>query len=191
MEKITLALRAEGFEELSREAGSLLSAAVARQVSEAVFSEMRDSLDSHVRDDVYGAPYTPKEYVRRSQHPEYGTSLRKSAQEAESIGPVDYETMEWAAGLRYEPTGEHEHKAWSELDGDELIGRIEKKDPAYTFESKKKPIPKRPFWQNFVWDQIEGGEIEKTLDRVLKELGIAEAGDKIDGVIRGDEDGKY
>lgn len=191
MADIGVKIEASGFEEIEKEAKLILNAKASREISNAVYADMKEALEQHVKDDVYRS-YYPEKYLRRSENPSFGTSLQKSAETAKQIGPFDYSTMEWVGGLDYEPTGEHENSEWYGVDGDLLIGRIEKKEPPYQYEPRKgKGIPKRPFWQLFVEELIEGGRLERTVEAELKRLGIAEPGDHITGVIRDDADGNY
>ena len=166
------------------------------KVHDAVVSESREVLQRHIRDDVYGM-YQPQgelHYIRRSDKTGLGTSLLESADEkhAKSIFQLKSGGV-WESGIRYEPTGEHANFEWSDpdLEPDRLIGRIEKKDPPYNFEPKKRKVPKRPFWQNFVEEMIEGGQFAQTVEKILKEQGIAEPGDTITGVTRDESDGNY
>ena len=196
MADIGVKIEASGFETIEKEVKGILSAAKTRAVSNAVYADMKDALEEHIRDDVYSkAIYEPKNYLRRNEHPGMGVSLRDAVTNdkyTKQIGPFDYATMDWVAGLSYEPTGEHENSEWYGVDGDLLIGRIEKKEPPYQYEPKKgKGIPKRPFWQLFVEELIEGGRLERTVEVELKRLGIAEPDDHITGVIRDDADGNY
>ena len=191
MADIGVKIEASGFEAIEKEAKLILNAKVGREISNAVYADMKEALEQHIKDDVYRS-YYPQEYLRRSENPSLGTSLLKSAETAKQIGPFDYSTMELVAGLEYEPTGEHDNSAWYGVDGDLLIGRIEKKEPPYQYEPRKgKGIPKRPFWQMFVEELIEGGRLERTVEAELKRLGIAEPSDHITGVIRDGADGNY
>ena len=190
----------EGFNQISKEVEKelqkkLYGGAVAA-VSSAVATELRDVLGFHIRHDVYDA-YEPTgliHYERRSENSGLGTSLLESADEdnAQSIFKLE-SNGSWTSGIRYEPTAEHENYEWSDpdLEPDRLISRIEKKDPPYNFEPKKGKIPKRPFWQEFVAEMIEGERFAKTVEEILKEKGIAEPGDSITGVVREESDGNY
>lgn len=196
MADIGVKIEASGFETIEKETKLILNAKVSKEISNAVYADMKDALEEHIRDDVYShAIYEPKTYLRRSEHRDMGVSLREAVSNKEytqQIGPFDYATMDWVAGLSYEPTGEHENAEWNGVHGDALIGRIEKKEPPYQYEPKKgKEIPKRPFWQNFIEELIEGGRLERTVEAELKRLGIAEPEDHITGVIRNDADGNY
>ena len=63
------------------------------------------------------------------------------------------------------------------VDGDDLVDRIEKRDPEYNW--RRKP-PKRPFFSNFVQEMTDGGRAEETLVRAMNAadpaLGLAESG---------------
>lgn len=189
-------IEASGFESIEKETRMILNAKVGKEISNAVFADMKDALEEHIRDDVYShAIYKPTKYLRRSDDSNMGVSLRKAVSEEEytqQIGPYDYATMDWVAGLSYEPTGKHEHEEWSDTNGDALIGRIERKDPPYNWEPIKGPkIPERPFWQLFIEELIEGGRFAHVIERELKERGIMEPEDRVTGVTRQSEDGNY
>ena len=195
MAEFGVKIEASGFEEAEREARLVFSAAKARELSNAVYADMKEALEIHIRSDVYKA-YDPKQYKRRSDDPRRGISLAESVVDdryTKQIGPFDYTIGYAVAGLSYEPTGEHtETWRWSDTSGDELIGRIERKDPPYNWEPKKGPkIPERPFWQLFVEEMIEGGRFARVVEEELKRMGIAEPTDHITGVIRDDADGNY
>lgn len=195
MADIGVKIEASGFEEIEKEVKLIFNAKASREISNAVYADMKEALEQHVKDDVYAMYPRPKEYIRRYDDSNMGISLVKSIYTkpyGQQIGPFDYSTIEWVTGISYEPTGKHENQEWSDLDGDKLISRIEKKNPPYNWEPKTGPaIPERPFWQLFVEELIEGGRLERTVEAELKRLGIAEPGDHITGVIRDDADGNY
>lgn len=192
MASIGITVSVSGLEEIEKEAQRMLTAEKCRAVSNAVYADMKEALEAHIVDDVYDA-YSPTQYLRRKDHESMGVSLLKSAENAQQIGPFDYSSRDyWVTGLAYEPSGEHENIEWSDVDGDKLISRIEKKDPPYRFEPRKGPkIPKRPFWQLFVEELIESGRLERSVKRELIAQGIAEPSDNITGIIRHNEDGNY
>lgn len=194
MADIGIKIEASGFEQIEKEARTILTPSKGRQLSNAVYADMKEALEMHIRSDVYKG-YYPKMYKRRSDEPRRGISLAESVTDdryTKQIGPFDFKAMELVSGLSYEPTGKHEETwRWSDANGDELIGRIEKKDPPYNWEPKKEKIPERPFWQLFVEEMIEGGRFARTVEAELKRLGIAEPEDHITGVIRQNEDGNY
>jgi len=194
MADIGVKIEAFGFEGIEKEVKLILNAKVGREISNAVYSELKNTLEQHIKDDVY-REYSPKEYIRRSENPSMGISLYQAVSEEQythQIGPFDYSSMEWVAGISYEPTGQHENILWSDLSGDELIRRIETKRPPYNWEPRKPPlIPKRPFWHRFVKEMIEGGRFAEVIERELKERGIMEPGDRVTGVTRQSGDGNY
>ena len=194
MAEFGVKIEASGFDEIEKEARKIITAAKGRAISNAVYADMKEALEAHIRSDVYKG-YYPKMYKRRSDEPRRGISLAESVTDqryTKQIGPFDYASMELVAGLSYEPTGEHDETwRWSDASGDALIGRIEKKDPPYNWEPKKEKIPERPFWQLFIEEMIEGGRFARTVEAELKKLGIAEPEDHITGVTRQNEDGNY
>lgn len=185
---LSIRVTASGFDKLEEDAKAILSAPkIQAQITEAVNEYARNALADHVQSDVYDGPYQPREYLRRSDTPVYGKSLKQSAYEAKGIGPAD--GGNWVAGIDYEPTGEHANYEWDTADGDRLIGRIEHKSPMYTYYPKFGHIPDRPFWTNFVEEMIEGGGFDEAVITALQEQGfeIESAGD----VIRESGDGNY
>lgn len=195
MASIGITIEASGFESIKKEADLIFTARVARELANVVYADMKDALESHIKEDVYWE-YTPKKhgYERRSEDPRRGTSLIAAVEDEDytkQLEPYDYSVGAVVAGLSYEPTGEHENRWWSDTDGDELIGRIEKKDPKYNWEPKDGSLKKRPFWQNFVEEMIEGGRFARVIEEELKRRKIAEPTDHIDGVTRDNSDGNY
>lgn len=194
MADISVLVQASGFESIEKEAKMFFTARVAKELANLVYADMKDALEQHIREDVYQEYPDPKMYKRRKDDPRRGTSLLASVEDKEytkQIGPYDYSTGQVVAGLSYEPTGEHENWRWSDVSGDELIGRIEKKEPKYNWEPKDGEIPKRPFWQRFVEEMIEGGRFARVVEDELKRMGIAEPTDHITGVTRENADGNY
>lgn len=196
MAEISVSVQASGFEEIEKEAKRLFTVSVARELSNAVYADMKAALEDHIREDVY-REYTPKKngYERRSKDPRRGVSLLASVEDeayTKQLDPLDYTTGNVIAGLSYEPTGEHKDNwRWSDANGDELIGRIEKKDPKYNWEPRDGSLKERPFWQNFVTEMIEGGRFARVVEEELKRMGIAEKTDHITGVTRENADGNY
>lgn len=186
-EILSFTIETSGYEALEKEVNKLLSNKTKAKITEFVNEQMRIALARHVQDDVYDGGYYPRQYVRRDKHPEYGKSIKQSAYDADGIGPSD--AGQWVAGISYEPTGQHDNIEWYTADGDELIGRIEKKSPMYTYYPKDGFIPDRPFWQNFVSEMIEGGGIEDALNEALQDSGIEVEGSS--PAIRTSDDGKY
>lgn len=195
MAEISVSVQASGFEEIEKEAKRLFTVSVAKELSNAVYADMKAALEDHIREDVY-REYTPKKngYERRSDDPNRGVSLLASVEDEDytkQLDPLDYATGNVIAGLSYEPTGEHENWRWSDTGGDELIGRIEKKEPKYNWEPRDGSLKERPFWQNFVTEMIEGGRFARVVEEELKRMGIAEKTDHISGVTRENADGNY
>lgn len=188
----TISVEIVGMDALKKEAEMLLSPYECRTITEAMFADMKEALESHIVGDVYDA-YNPTKYKRRSEHEGMGVSLLESAEKATQLGQRGWIFgSEWGVGLGYEPNGMHENWEWADdISSDKLIGRIENKNPAYHFNPRKGEIPKRPFWQKFVEEMIEGGRFERVLEKELKLRKIAEPGDHITGIIRQSEDGVY
>lgn len=141
-----------------------------------VMNNARDTLKKHIDEDVYEA-YTPEVYRRRSDNPDMGVSLGAQAYQepyTKVIPPAGGNVggkLVITSKLYYNPSGEHKYPIWSSgsgkrpkwvlnLDGNELISRIEKKSPAYNWGQDK--VPARPFWQRFVDEMVDGGELEKS-----------------------------
>ena len=157
-----------------------------------ISSAMLNTLSLHIEKDVYAASvYYPTVYKRRSENFSLGTALNNVSVNAKPL----IENMR--AGIDYQPTGEHAVKKWGGVegrwgraDGDQLIARIEKKSPPYTWGQDK--VPERPFWRNFVTEMIEGGVAERTFIKAMGLQGtdwMLEADGQ--GVIREEEDGSY
>lgn len=116
----------------------------------AVSSDMSAALKKHIELDVY-AMYTPKDYLRRSDNPAYGTPLNSD----ENIGAT---VVDNTLIFGYVPTGEHSLYE-EEIDNDDLIRVIELGKGYQWFVGKRK-IPPRPFWDNFVTEMIQGKQAE-------------------------------
>lgn len=138
--------------------------------------EAKDILQEHIKKDVYGA-YTPTVYKRRSQDGSLGTPLSDVNTYGKIIAPSGGNVggnLEIKTSLFYNPMGTHSKKKWSEIDRDLLIGRIEKKDPPYSWGNNK--VPERPFWQNFITEME--GSLENIFVREMqaKEEIVADGG---------------
>lgn len=149
------------------------------------------ALQSHIETDVYDADaYTPRVYKRRSEHPSLGRPLSDvKTYVTANIHPATEGT--WTGiDIYYKPSGEHKNAKWSDADGNELIGRIEKKDPPYNWEPKNgPPIPPRPFWQNFVSEMTDGGKFAEYFQAAMLAQGYVVENDT--GVEREAADGDY
>ena len=129
---------------------------------------MAACLVEHIGNDVYLAYPEPEVYVRRWRKNggllDLDSNLKKG-------GAAD------EARIEYDPSG-YSPQWENPADGDELIRRIESKNPQYEW---KKDMPARPFFQNFVYEMIEGGRAENVLvdgiNRADKDLGIVADGD--------------
>lgn len=179
--------------DIEKEIGYKLYGPDMHSINIALYEDMKDALWTHIKEDVY-AGYQPTEYLRRKDHTGMGESLLDTLKNKERTQNIaEMKNGKLIFGLSYEPTAEHENPEWIDPDmtPDQLIGRIEKKQPKYNFNPKKGEIPDRPFWQNFVSEMIEGGRFARVLDDILKQTGIAEPGDSISGVMRDSSDGNY
>ena len=143
------------------------------EIADAAESAMKESeevLKRHIWEDVYSeSVYSPKVYERRSDNPSLGTPLDNMAENVVLIKPTGGNAggqLQLTAKLYYRPQGGHKVKKWNTASYDALIGRIEKKSPAYTYDNGG--IPPRPFWQNFVKEMVENGELEQAFVRALK-----------------------
>lgn len=143
--------------------------------------DMRLCLQDHVEADVYDK-FQPTEYVRRREDGGLA-DMRASATvySDERDGGMNLT-------LLYQPSGATDgagNDIDPHVDGDDLINRIEKKDPEYNW--RRKP-PKRPFFSNFVQEMTNGGRAEETLVRAMNaadpSLGLTEDA----GIIREEDD---
>lgn len=147
--------------------------------------DMRACLTEHIVDDVYDA-YDPDYYTRRLSD---GGLLDIPKNTAGSPPPfVSGDGVE--IELQYEPDGATDgdgNEIDYHVDGDDLINRIEKKNPPYNWRMANTRIPERPFFRNFVEEMI-GGRAEKTMvfgmNAADPTLGVAADG----GVVRESED---
>lgn len=157
----------------------------------SVRTDMAQNLKEHIQKDVYDR-YKPRVYKRRSKNPELGIPLiniDEGKGQARYMGMINPEALRASIAIDYYPTGKHKEKAWSGFDGDELIRRIETGTPPYKWRPNFDPI-ERPFWQNFVEEQIDRGE---ALDSFIREMALRgeEIIDDGSGVVREPEDGTY
>ena len=152
-----------------------------RASRQTLADDMRLCLQDHVEYDVYGK-FQPTEYVRR------GESGGLADMQAAATVYSDERDGGMNLTLRYQPGGAEDgegNEIDPHVDGDDLINRIEKKDPEYNW--RRKP-PKRPFFSSFVQEMIDGGRAEETLVRAMNTadpaLQVAESG----GLIREEDD---
>lgn len=152
-----------------------------RASRQALADDMRSCLQDHVEYDVY-SKFQPIEYVRRGESgglADMGVSATVYSDERD--GGMNLTLLYQPGGAadgEGEPVDPH-------VDGDDLIDRIEKRDPEYNWTRKP---PKRPFFSNFVQEMIDGGRAEETLVRAMNAaeptLELTESG----GVIREETD---
>ena len=151
-----------------------------RASRQALADDMRLCLQDHVEYDVY-SKFQPIEYVRRGENGGLA-DMRASATvySDERDGGMNLT-------LLYQPSGATDgegNEIEPHVDGDDLINRIEKKDPEYNW--RRKP-PKRPFFRNFVEEMLDG-RAEETLVRAMNgaDPTLGMAADM--GVIREEDD---
>lgn len=127
-----------------------------RASRQTLANDMRACLQDHVYADVYDE-FQPREYVRRRD------SGGLSDMGANTTVFPDEGDGGMNLTLRYQPDGSRDgegNEVPEAVSGNDLISRIEKRDPDYNWERKPK---KRPFFRNFVEEMIEGGRAENTL----------------------------
>ena len=146
----------------------------------SVQDAMFNSLHEHINKDVYDV-YHPTDYPRRKDNPQFGTPLDDVLNYGSLIGPFNkiYASGDFSlhGGISYDPRGEH-CGTTADLDPDskyydadnpkplkpnpvhenDLIRRIETGE-GYDWKVPKVVYKGRPFWQNFVKEMIEGGQI--------------------------------
>ena len=125
----------------------------------ALAEEMRQCLREHVVEDVYDK-LVPEEYVRRR-----GT---KGLADMNASATVYSDERDGGMNLTllYHPSGATDGNGEPidpHVDGDDLINRIEKNDPAYNWGRRPK---NRPFFRNFVEEMLDG-RAEETLVRAM------------------------
>lgn len=152
-----------------------------RASRQTLADDMRLCLQDHVEYDVY-SKFQPIEYVRR------GESGGLADMSATATVYSDERDGGMNLTLLYQPSGAADGEGEPvdpHVDGDDLIDRIEKRDPEYNWTRKP---PKRPFFSNFVQEMIDGGRAEETLVRAMNaaEPTLGMAADM--GVIREEDD---
>lgn len=157
---------------------SIVSPAVIKALDE-VGADMQDALAQHIETDVYD-PYSPKMYERRGS----AGGLLEQAQKAKIYNHGN------GVSIEYKPDGTHPKVAgWHKVDGDELIGRIEKHSPEYNWLPKRGKIPNRPFWQKFTEEMVDDGMAEHFFASAMRgqKIEITEDGE----IFREPADGTY
>lgn len=152
--KITVSGFETAEEDLEKEQKGIESAAAIGL--RMVESQFYTDLQRHIQKDWYEAWGDPKMYVRRTDDDALGTPLGDMEENAARYSSIDGLTLSFI----YSPTGQHDNSAWSLVDGDKLIEIIQtnsgwkwKPDK----DSKKRTIMPRPFWNNFVEEEFNGG----------------------------------
>jgi len=111
----------------------------------AFASELTPCLQRHIQSDVYEA-YTPEDYERRYDHPQYGRSIYNE-------NNMEYHFLQGGKGVEftYEPNGRNTRYPTSAyyLDGDSIISVIQK-DNGYLWLNDGSIGTQRPFWNRFV-----------------------------------------
>lgn len=107
----------------------------------AVASDMKASLIQHVKDDVYAA-YSPLDYERT------GAMVANSA--------FDYDIAGGTLVFSYSFDTKSEQPYYAA--SDDVIAAIQ--DSKYLWNVRKRKIPERPFWDNFVKEQFLDGKAE-------------------------------
>lgn len=145
---------------------------IERQIPSAlhfVGSEMIVNLKKHIYEDWY-KKYTPKVYERRTDDPSLGQGLR-------SLDYMDVQVSGKDLLFTYEPSGEHAEEIWHTRDGDDLITFL---------QVGTDYMPPRPFWNNFVGEQRDGGIMEAFM-RGMKPYVVIPEGHGKDVVFDGGE----
>lgn len=151
---------------------------------------MRESLAQHIVKDVYNA-YQPNQYERRGD----GGGLQAQAMNATSHADGSPDGTSYRIYINFAPNGNHPMESdWAEDDvypvhGDDLIGRIEKWNPRYSYRPRHKRLPSRPFWQNFISEMVDDGMAEYLFASAMRAQGdeVIEDG----AITRESGDGNY
>lgn len=116
--------------------------------------EMQTDLQNILQSDWYDR-YKPVTYQRRTDNPSLGTPLG-------SDNNFEKYVVRQSLEFTFEPTGTHANPLWTERSGDSLIAWIQR-EHNYVDEDGEvvRMIPSRPFWNNFLDTQMDGGIMEK------------------------------
>lgn len=119
-------------------------------------SELTPTLQRHIQSDVYAA-YTPEQYQRRYDYPQYGRSIY--SEENISLDIVNRSGGQRRVEFTYEPNGRNTHYPTSNyyLDGDTLITVLQE-DKGYLWLNSGSVGKERPFWSNFVDEVFQRGD---------------------------------
>ena len=163
-----------GIDDFDKDFGAFLNTLIEEvgEASEKALDEARDTLREKIITEVYAKSiYTPTVYKRRSEKSGRGIPLSDVQAYSKIIpyaGGNINGTLQTTTRLYYNPRGEHTVSKWHSVDYNELIGRIEKKDPPYKWNPKNREIPPRPFWQHFIDEMVNQKELEKAFVFALK-----------------------
>jgi len=191
MADIELNFTVTGAETLDEDVKAFLKGTVNPALEKAlreVGADMAAALKKHIDTDVYGAYKKPRVYKRRKDDNSLGTPLNDVSDIWGSGGNATAYADGRHVTLDYSPSGTHKVKAWSDQDGNALIGRIEKKNPPYKYESQERTIPERPFWQNFVNEMVDEGRLDEFFTNAMALAGVEVVPE---GVTREGKDGTY
>lgn len=179
---LTVSVDVEGSldEDLQKEVGDIR--AQFPRAMRRVASEMKSNLYKHIENDWYLPWGAPKRYKRRTDDPSLGTPL--------GSGRNMHVSFSSDGGLEfiYEPTGAHKNQKWNTAKGDALIKIIQDNDgwrwPPDKDKQGRNVMP-RPFWNNFVDEQENGGIIQAFIAGMPKKYEIVAQGDDV--ILDGDE----
>ena len=144
---------------------------IAHEVDRALVEvgvELKNDLQFFLKE-VWYKGYDPVQYERRTDDNSLGTPLGDESN-------FDYWAVRQKLTFSYEPTGKHKEKEWSEREGDKLIEWIQS-----SHEIEDSYIPARPFWNDFLDAQMEGGLIEKFIKAMSSKYHVeSEDSDNVD-----------
>lgn len=183
------------------------------QVKDAVAAmeaPLKDDLAVHIEHDVYDA-YTPKEYPRRRDNPDFGIPLIDMDANVTYYNKVDGPTFFDVGGglsFSYKPDGSHsgttadlpnesdnydadnpESIKPKPVHGDDLIRRIETGE-GYDWKFKGKGPGKREFWQKFVNEEMDG-RMAQHFANAMRAQGVEDLQIDWSDVVREEGDGSY
>lgn len=184
------------FQAFQQKLGEQVQGAVA-----AMEAPLKDDLALHIEHDVYDA-YTPKEYPRRRDNPDFGIPL------IDMDANVTYYNKGAGFTFSYMPDGSHSgttadlpiesdnYDAYhaepikpNPVHGDKLIERIET-GRGYDWKFKGKGPGKREFWQKFVNEEMDG-RMAQHFANAMRAQGVEDLQIDWSDVVREEGDGAY
>lgn len=162
-----------------------------KKALEQTNADMQEALKRHIESDVYAA-YKPLVYERRSENGGMGaplSDLKTNVGFSDTQVSVEPQGVGAMTQFHFIPTGEHTVSRWHTADGNELIGRIERKNPPYTWGNNS--VPERPFWQNFVDEMIDEGGAAEMFERAMTLIAPTLELEADGSIIREPNDGTY